>query len=95
MNIIKINAMIQNTVTDIATKVDDQSRNRSPMQSVKNKPIDQMTALLNLVKTSQEDPFHTQVIQSIKNQVQMDYYKVDINSLVSHLYQELSVEGAN
>lgn len=93
MNIIKINAGMPNTVSDSASQISDQIRTSSNTQAFKSKSVDQMGALVNLVKMSSEDPFHTQVIQTIKTQVQKDYYQVDVNALVSHLYQELSMDG--
>ncbi len=93
MNIIKINAGISSTVSDITASSNDQTLKRSHMQDIKQKPVNQMNMLMNIVKMTPENPFHTQVIQSIKSQIQMDYYQVDMNSLVSHLFQELSVDG--
>lgn len=93
MNIIKINAGMPNTVSDIASQNNDPKLISSNTQAIKAKPADQMSALVNIVKMSSENPFHTQVIQTIKAQVQRDYYQVDVNSLVSHLYHELSMDG--
>ena len=94
MNIIKINAGIPNSLSDIIPTSHDQTQKFSDQQGIQSKSGDQMTRLMNLVKLTSENPFHTQVIESIKNQVQSDYYTVDVDTLVSHLCLELSVEGA-
>jgi anti-sigma28 factor (negative regulator of flagellin synthesis) len=82
-----------NTVSDIASQSTDQKMKSSTTQANPSKSVDQMSALVNLVKMSPENPFHTQVMQTIKTQIQRDYYQVDMNTLVSHLYQELSMDG--
>ena len=93
MNIIKISAGMPNTVSDITASNPEQKLERANTEHINSKPLDQMRALMNIVKMSSGNPFHTQVIQAIKDQVQRDYYQVDMNSLVSHLHQELSVDG--
>lgn len=94
MNIIKINAGIPGSLGDKIPAIHDQTPKLPYQQGIQSKSDDQLTRLMNIVKVTPENPFHSQVIESIKSQVQSDFYPVDIDTLVSHLCLELSIEGA-
>lgn len=60
--------------------------------TMKSESLDQIEALVKLVKlAAQETSANDQHISVFKNQIQNNAYKLDIDSLVEHLTQELSI----
>lgn len=80
-------------INDLSSSTDRLSTKRSDTEQTHSVAGTQMNALVHIVKNALNDPFHTQVIQTITHQVQTDYYQVDVDALTAHLYQALSVEG--
>ncbi|MFI4919424.1 MAG: hypothetical protein ACHP65_07700 [Legionellales bacterium] len=56
---------------------------------------EQMTVLLDIVKAAPSDGHALESVQYIKSQVHSGQYSINMPALIAHLFQELSIEGAD